>query len=194
MILEYLVKRSPRERLAWGLTALLVVLLVSYLAGIGPALRSLDGIRQDVRTTHSSLELQQRQLRVLQAETEAGHKTLERLKDIPCPWVTADKADALLQQWQKEAEDLGLTVRSVIRERQAGFGPKDAAVQVSTLLVRMNVHGPYASVMTLLAHLGGGQTAVGIEDMVIKGLDEEPYDVEVSLLVRLPVVEGESHA
>lgn len=193
MILEYLVKRSPRERLAWGLAALLVVLLVCYMAGVGPALQSLDGMREDIQTTHSSLELQQRQLRVLQAETEASHKTLEQLKGVPCPWVTADKADAFLQQWQKEAEDLGLTVRSVIRERQAGLGPKDAA-QVSTLLVRMEVHGSYASVMTLLGRLGSGQAAVGIEDMVIKGLDEEPYDVEVSLLVRLPVVEGDSHA
>ena len=194
MILEYLVKRSPRERLAWGLAAILVVLMVCYLAGVGPALEALQGIKEDIRTTNSSLELQHRQLQLLRAETQASYKVLEGLKGVPCPWVTTDKADALLQRWQKEAEDLGLTVRSVIRERQTDLRAKDAGAQVSALFVRFDLHGPYASIMTMLGRLNGGQVAVGIEDLVLKGLDEEPYDVDASLLVRLPVVEGESHA
>ena len=193
MILELLVKRSARERTAWGMVAILSVVGLCYVAGIAPALESLDGIRRDVATTQSGLELQQRQLTLLRAETNACNRTLKKLEGIPCPWVAVDQADAILQQWQKDAEGFGLRVRSVIRERQTAMRLKGDA-PVSLLVVKLEFHGPYANVMKMLTRLKEGPTAVGLEEIIIKGLDEAPYEVDVELLVRLPVVEGQSHA
>ena len=143
--------------------------------------------------SQSGLELQQRQLTVLRAETNACNRTLKTLEGIPCPWVAVDQADAVVQQWQKDAESLGLKVRSVVRERQTPMRLK-GTTSVSLLVVKLEFHGSYANVMKMLARLEEGPTAVGLEEIVLKGLDETPYDVQVELLVRLPVVEGQSHA
>ncbi len=194
MILEYLAKRTGRERTAWGLTAILLVVVLCYLTGVAPALESYEGAQEDLSTTESSLALQRRQLTALRAETVRCHRILDRLKDVPCPWVPAAKADALLRQWQKEAEDLGLSVHSVIRERQVDMRLQEAAAPVSMLIVQLELHGPYDAVMKLVEKLGEGPVAVGLEEVLIKGFDAEPYDVEVALLVRLPVFEGETDA
>jgi len=188
-----LVKRSARERTVWGMVAILSVVGLCYLAGLAPAMESLDGIQKDLAMSQSGLELQQRQLTVLRAETNACNRTLKTLEGIPCPWVAVDQADAVVQQWQKDAEGFGLRVRSVVRERQTPMRLK-GTTSVSLLVVKLEFHGSYANVMKMLARLEEGPTAVGLEEIVLKGLDEAPYDVQVELLVRLPVVEGQSHA
>ncbi len=193
-MLEYLVRRSPRERWTWGIAALAVVALACYMAGVAPPLESLEGIEEDLATTETGLELQQRQLQILKAETTACEKVLADLKDVPCPWVPAAEADAHLQRWQREAAELGLTVRSVIRERQSDLRLGGEKAPVSILVVRLELHGPYAAVMAMLQRLGQGDAVTGLEELTLKGLDEPPYDVELVVLVRLAVGEGDSHA
>jgi len=192
MITERLLKRSPRER--WVLTGVLLVLVVlgCYLSAIAPSLQTLGGARNDLDTVQTSLELQQRQLNWLRAETDASKKTLAQLQDIPCPWVPTAKADTVIQGLQRQAGDLGLTVRSIVRERLTGMKLKDAPV--SMLYVRLELSGPHASVMEMLRRLSKGSLAVGLEELSISGSDEPPYDVLVMLLVRIPVLEGGGHA
>lgn len=194
MILDYLAKRTSRERAAWGVSALLVVGLVCYLTGVGPALEAYEGVHEDLATTESALALQRRQLTLLRADTVRCNQTLERLKEIPCPWVPTSEADALLQQWQKDAEEIGLSVQSVIRERQVAMRLAGFDTPVSLLVVQLELYGPYEAVMEMLGKLGEGNVAVGMEEITVKGFDTSPYDVEMSLLVRLPVFEGENDA
>jgi hypothetical protein len=194
VILEYMVKRPPRER--WALAATIVVLgfVACYTAAIGPSLETLDGTRTDLRTTETGLVLQQRQLDLLRAKTKAAHRTLADLRNVPCPWVPADKADGILQELQAEAAGLGLSVSSTIRERVAKMTLKDSPARVSVLMVRLELSGQYASVMELLRRLDKRSIAIGLQDLIVKGNLEPPYNVQVTLLVRLPIVEGEKRA
>jgi hypothetical protein len=92
---------------------------------------------------------------------------------------------------QKEAAVLGLSVKSVVRERSTvGLKLKDPKVPVSVLMVRFDVGGPYGSVVELFRRLNKRSIAVGIEDLSIRGLDEPPFEVEASMLLRIPVAEG----
>jgi len=194
MILEYLLKRSRRDRLILAGAALAVILLAGYVVAVGPSLASLSGARSDLETVQAGLDLQRRQLDWLRTETEARQKTLAQLQDAPCPWISADKVDGVLEELQKAAADLGLTVRAVIREHSEPVRIKEGETQVALLAVRMELSGPYASVAELLRRLGKGPMAVGLQELSIKSADEPPYDVEVALVVRLPVVEGAKHA
>ncbi|HUU09431.1 MAG TPA: type II secretion system protein GspM [Phycisphaerae bacterium] len=191
MLVEFLVKRPVRERYALGGIVVVLVAVGCYTAGIQPALSAMARHEDDLQTTEKVLGLQQRQLNLLRAETKASQKTLDDLKDLPCPWVPTEQADMVLQGFQKEAADLGLSVRSVVRESVTGIQLKDAPRQVSVLLVRLELHGPYASVMEMFRRLSKGALAVGLEELSVKGSDEPPYDVDVVLRVRMPVVEGE---
>lgn len=192
MITERLLKRTPRER--WVLAAVLLSLvgLACYLSAVAPSLQALAGAKSDLDTIQTSLELQQRQLNWLRAETEASKKALDQLKDVPCPWVPAAKADAVLQNLQKQASDLGLTVRSIVRERMTPMRMKDAPV--SMLYVRLELSGPHAGIMEMLRRLSKGSLAVGLEELSLSGSDDPPYDVLVIVLIRMPVLEGGSHA
>jgi type II secretory pathway component PulM len=188
MIIDRLLKRSPRER--WILTAafLALVIVACYVAAVAPSLEALTGARNDLHTIQTNLELQQRQLNWLRAETAASKKALAKLQDVPCPWVPATKADAVIQEFQKQAADLGLSVRSVTRERVVTMKLKDAPVAL--LFVRLEMSGSHASVMEILRRLSKGPLAIGLEELSIRGSDEPPYDVGVMVLVRLPVLEG----
>jgi Tfp pilus assembly protein PilO len=192
MITEHLLKRTRRERWVLAGVLLALVVLAGYLSAIAPSLRSLDGVRSDLQTVQSSLDLQKRQLDWLRNETESSKKTLAQLKDVPCPWVPASKADAVIQDLQKQAAELSLSVRSILRERTTGMKLKDAPVAL--LFVRLEFTGPHASVMEMLRRLSKGSLAVGLEEISIKATDDHPYDVEVMLLVRLPVLEGANNA
>ncbi len=193
MLVEFLVKRAVRERYALGATIVVFAIVGCYTAGIRPAMNAAEGHEGDLQTTEKVLILQQRQLNLLQAETKASQKTLDQLKDLPCPWVHADKADVVLQELQKEAETLGLSVRSVVRESLTGMRLKDVPRPVLRLLVCLEVDGPYASVMEMFRRLSKGDLAVGLEELALKGNDEPPFDVAVVLRLRMPVVEGDNH-
>ncbi len=193
MLVEFLVKRAVRERYALGATVIVLAIVGCYTVEIRPAMDAAEGHEGDLRTTEKVLMLQQRQLNLLHAETKASQKTLDQLKDLPCPWVQADKADVVLQELQKEAENLGLSVRSVVRESLTVMRLKDAPRPVLRLLVRLELDGPYASVMEMFRRLSKGDLAVGVEELSLKGNDEPPFDVEVILRVRIPVVEGDDH-
>lgn len=190
MLVEFLVKRPVRERYALGGIVAVLVAVGCYTAGIRPALSEMARYEDDLQTTQKVLALQQRQLNLLRAETKASQQTLDNLKDLPCPWVPAEQADVVLQGLQKEAADLGLSVLAVVRESVTGMRLKDAPQEVSVLLVRLELHGPYASVMEMFRRLSKGALAVGLEELSVKGSDEPPYDVDVVLRVRMPVVEG----
>lgn len=193
MLVEFLVKRAARERYALGAAIVVLAIVGCYTAGIRPAMDAAEGHEGDLRITEKVLVLQQRQLNLLQAETKASQKTLDRLKDLPCPWVQADKADVVLQELQKEAEALGLSVRSVVRESLTVMRLKDTPRPVLRLLVRLELDGPYASVMEMFRRLGKGDLAIGLEELSLKGNDEPPFDVAVVLRLRMPVVEGDDH-
>lgn len=193
MLVELLVKRTVRERCALGATVIVLAIVGCYTAGIRPAVEAAKGHEEDLNTTKNVLALQQRQLSLLQAETKASQRTLDQLKDLPCPWVQADKADVVLQGLQKEAENLGLSVRSVVRESVTGIRLKDTLRPVSQLLVRLELDGPYASVMEMFRRLSKGDLAIGLEELSLKGNDGPPFDVTVMLRVRMPIVEGEDH-
>jgi len=193
MILEPLMKRTPRERWTLAGMALVLVAVVCYLAAVAPALSSLDSQRQNLETTRSGLDLQQRQLSWLRAQTGAAHKTLADLKDVPCPWISADKADGVLQEFQDDAASLGLAVHSIIRE---AVRPRLRGVQipVSEIVVRLELAGPYSSVVEMMRRMSKKGVAVGLEELFIEGSDQPPYDVAVRLVVRLPAAEGANHA
>ena len=193
MLVEFLVKRAARERYALGATIVVLAIVGCYTAGIRPAMDTAEMHEGNLQTTEKVLVLQQRQLNLLQAETKASQKTLDQLKDLPCPWVQADKADVVLQELQKEAEALGLSVRSVVRESLSGMRLKDAPRPVLRLLVRLELDGPYASVMEMFRRLGKGDLAVGLEELSLKGNDEPPFGVAVVLRLRMPVVERDDH-
>ena len=194
MILEYMVKRPSRER--WILSASVVALAIvaCYTAAIGPSLDTLEGTNEDLRTTETGLALQVRQLNLLRAKTKAAHATLAELKNVPCPWIRAADADALLQEFQAEASGLGLSVTSTIRERVAKIRLTGSAEEVSVLTVRLELSGPPLSVMEMLRRLSRRSIAVGLQELVVKGSTDPPYDVAVTLLVRLPIMEGEKGA
>jgi len=193
MLVELLAKRTARERYALGAIVIVLAVVACYTAGIGPAIEAADGYEQDLQTTEKVLLLQQTQLNLLRAETKASQKTLDRLKDLPCPWVQADRADLVLQEIQKEAQGLGLSVHSVARETVTGLRLEDPVQPVMQLLVRLELDGPYASVMEMFRHLSKGDLAIGLEELSLEGCDVPPYDVAVMLRVRLPVVEGDNH-
>lgn len=191
MLVDFLIKRPLRERYALGAIIVVLAGVGGYTAGICPALNAADGCEKDLETTEKVLALQQRQLSLLKAETRVSQRTLDQLRDLPCPWVPIEKADVVLQALQKEAAGLGLSVRSIIRESVTGIRLDDAPRPVLLLLVRVELNGPYASVMEMFRRLSKGDLVVGLEELSIRGADEPPYDVEVMLRVRLPVVEEE---
>jgi len=193
MLLDLLVKRAARERYALGMIVIIFAVVACYTAGISPALEAAQGHQEDLGMTEKVLMLQQTQLNLLQAETKASQRTLDQLKDLPCPWVHADRADAVLQEIQKQAEDLGLSVRSLARESVTELRLKDAPRPVLQLLVRLELDGPYASVMEMFRNLSKGNLAIGLEELSLEGTDQPPFDVSVVLRVRLPIVEGNDH-
>ncbi|HUU90384.1 MAG TPA: type II secretion system protein GspM [Phycisphaerae bacterium] len=193
MLVEQLVKRTARERYALGMIVVVLAVVACYTAGISPALNAADGHKENLNTTEKVLLLQQTQLNLLRAETKVSQQTLDRLKDLPCPWVQADRADVVLQEIQKEAEGLGLSVHSVAREAVTGLRLKDAPRPVLQLLVRLELDGPYASVMEMFRRLSKGNLTIGLEELSLEGSDAPPHDVAVVLRVRLPVVEGDNH-
>ncbi|KPJ76890.1 MAG: hypothetical protein AMK72_08295 [Planctomycetes bacterium SM23_25] len=193
MLVELLVKRTARERYALGAVVVVLAIMACYTAGISPAMDAAAAYQADLDTTEKVLLLQQTQLNLLQAETKASQRTIDQLKDLPCPWVEADRADVVLQEIQKQAEELGLSVRSVARESLTGLRLKEASRPVQQLLVRLELDGPYASVMEMFRRLSKGNLAIGLEELSIEGTDEPPFDVAVVLRVRLPVVEGDDH-
>jgi len=193
MILEPLMKRTPRER--WTLTAmaLALVAVIGYLAAVAPSLNSLDGGRKDLETVRSGLDLQQRQLSWLRTQTESARKTLDELKDVPCPWISADKADGVLQEFQDDAASLGLEVHSMVREPASPARLRGVQMPVSQIVVRLELAGPYSSVLEMMRRMSKKGVAVGLEELCMEGADRPPYDVTVKLVVRLPVVEGANH-
>jgi len=193
MLLDLLVKRAARERYALGMIVIIFAVVACYTAGISPALEAAQGHREDLGMTEKVLMLQQTQLNLLQAETKASQRTLDQLKDLPCPWVHADRADAVLQEIQKQAEDLGLSVRSLARESVTALRLEDAPRPVLQLLVRLELDGPYASIMEMFRNLSKGNLAIGLEELSLEGTDQPPFDVSVVLRVRLPIVEGNDH-
>jgi hypothetical protein len=191
MIIDHLLKRSPRERWIMAGALLAMVILASYLSAVSPSLQALAAAQGDLQTIQTNLGLQQRQLDWLRGETTASKKTLAQLQDVPCPWVPVDKADAVLQDLQSQAANLGLTVRSVVRERVIRMKMKEAPV--AQLFVRLEMVGPHAGAMEMLRRLSKGPLSVGLEELSIRGSDEPPYDVDVMVLVRLPILEGTNH-
>jgi len=190
MIIEQLIKRPARERRIMVFALLVVVGIVGYLSVVAPAVESLNGVESDLATTQSGLDFQERQLKSLRAETEASQKIVAEFKDMACPWIAAGKADSIMQEFQKEAASLGLTVKSMVRERAGGLKLKDPKVPVSALMVRLDVAGPYTGVVELLRRLNKRSIAVGVDDLSIRGLDEPPFEVDVSILMKIPVAEG----
>lgn len=193
MLVEQLAKRTARERYALGMIAGVLAVVAFYTAGISPAIDAAEGHKQNLNTTEKVLLLQQTQLNLLRAKTQASQKMLDRLKDLPCPWVHADRANVVLQEIQKEAEGLGLSVHSVSRESVTELRLEDAPRPVLQLLVRLELDGPYASVMELFRRLSKGDLAIGLEELSLEGSNEPPCNVAVTLRVRLPVVEGDDH-
>ena len=205
MILQYLVRRNRRERGLLGLTVLVLAVVACYVATIGPAREAVADHESQLVSARANLDLQQRQLTLLRADTATARRSLEELSGAAPPWVNARGADALLQEWQNLAAEVGLTLQSVTRESQAALrldtgaapasavSPGEADGHVSSVAVRLEVRGPYANVMALLDRLDDGTHAVGIEELDVRVGEEPPFDLAVILVVRLGLTDEEAH-
>jgi type II secretory pathway component PulM len=118
VIIHYLIRRNPRERWVLGLTVFVLAVVACYVATIGPAREAVADHETQLLSAQANLDLQQRQLTLLRVETVAARRSLEELSGAAAPWVNARRADALLQEWQNLATEVGLTLQSVTRERQ----------------------------------------------------------------------------
>ena len=204
MIIRYLVRRNRRERWLLGLTVLVLAVVACYVAIIGPSRVAVADHESQLVSARANLDLQQRQLTLLRAETATARRSLEELSGAAPPWVNARRADALLQEWQNLAAEVGLTLQSVTRESQAALrldtgathasavSPGEADGHVSRVAVRLEVRGPYANVMALLDRLDDGTHAVGIEELDVRVGEEPPFDLAVTLVVRLGLTDEEA--
>ena len=192
MIIQYLVRRNRRERGLLGLTVLVLAVVECYVATIGPAREAVADHESQLVSARANLDLQQRQLTLLRAETATARRSLEELSGAAPPWVNARRADALLQEWQNLAAEVGLTLQSVTRESQAALRLDTGAARVSSVAVRLEVRGPYANVMALLDRLDDGTHAVGLEELDFRVGEEPPFDLAVMLVVRLGLTDEEA--
>jgi len=192
VIIQYLVRRNRRERGLLGLTVLVLAVVACYVATIGPAREAVADHESQLVSARANLDLQQRQLTLLRAETATARRSLEELSGAAPPWVNARGADALLQEWQNLAAEVGLTLQSVTRESQAALRLDTGAARVSSVAVRLEVRGPYANVMALLDRLDDGTHAVGIEELDVRVGKEPPFDLAVTLVVRLGLTDEEA--
>ncbi len=192
MIIQYLVRRNQRERWLLGLTVLVLAFVACYVATIGPAREAVADHESLLVSARANLNLQQRQLMLLRAETATARRSLEELSGAAPPWVNARRADALLQEWQNLAAEVGLTLQSVTRESQAALRLDTGAARVSSVAVRLEVRGPYANVMALLDRLDDGTHAVGLEELDVRIGEEPPFDLAVTLVVRLGLTDEEA--
>jgi len=192
VILQYLVRRNRRERGLLGLTVLVLAVVACYVATIGPAREAVADHESQLVSARANLDLQQRQLTLLRAETATARRSLEELSGAAPPWVNARRADALLQEWQNLAAEVGLTLQSVTRESQAALRLDTGAARVSSVAVRLEVRGPYANVMALLDRLDDGTHAVGLEELDFRVGEEPPFDLAVTLVVRLGLTDEEA--
>jgi type II secretory pathway component PulM len=192
VIIQYLVRRNRRERWLLGLTVLVLAVVACYVATIGPAREAVADHESQLVSARANLDLQQRQLTLLRAETATARRSLEELSGAAPPWVNARRADALLQEWQNLAAEVGLTLQSVTRESQAALRLDTGAARVSSVAVRLEVRGPYANVMALLDRLDDGTHAVGLEELDIRVGEEPPFDLAVILVVRLGLTDEEA--
>ncbi len=192
MIVQYLIRRNKRERWMLGAVGLALAAVACYVAVIAPARQAVADHQEQLLTTEANLNLQQRQLTLLRAETAAARKNLEALADASPPWVTAVEADALLQQWQRLAVEVGLALESVSRERQAPVQMDTGPARVSVLTVRLEVRGPYANVMAFMRRIEEGPQAVGLELLDVQVGETAPFDLRASLMVRLGVLAEEA--
>jgi len=192
VILQYLVRRNRRERGLLGLTVLVLAVVACYVATIGPAREAVADHESQLVSARANLDLQQRQLTLLRAETATARRSLEELSGAAPPWVNARGADALLQEWQNLAAEVGLTLQSVTRESQAALRLDTGAARVSSVAVRLEVRGPYANVMALLDRLDDGTHAVGLEELDFRVGEEPPFDLAVTLVVRLGLTDEEA--
>ncbi|HUX16753.1 MAG TPA: type II secretion system protein GspM [Phycisphaerae bacterium] len=192
MIIQYLVRRNRRERWLLGLTVLVLSVVACYVATIGPAREAVADHESQLVSARANLDLQQRQLTLLRAETAGARRSLEELSGAAAPWVNARRADALLQEWQNLASEVGLTLQSVTRENQAALRLDIGAAHVSSVAVRLEVRGPYANVMALLDRLDDGTHAVGLEELDVRVGEKPPFDLAVTLVVRLGLTNEEA--
>jgi hypothetical protein len=192
VILQYLVRRNRRERWLLGLTVLVLAVVACYVATISPAREAVADHESQLVSARANLDLQQRQLTLLRAETATARRSLEELSGAAPPWVNARRADALLQEWQNLAAEVGLTLQSVTRENQAALRLDTGAAHVSSVAVRLEVRGPYANVMALLDRLDDGTHAVGLEELDFRVGEEPPFDLAVTLVVRLGLTDEEA--
>ena len=192
MIIQYLIRRNRRERWLLGLTVLALAVVACYVATIGPAREAVADHESQLLSARANLDLQQRQLTLLRAETATARRSLEELSGAMPPWMNARRADALLQEWQNLAAEVGLTLQSVTRENQAALRLDIGAARVSSVAVRLEVHGPYANVMALLDRLDDGTHAVGLEELDVRVGGEPPFDIAVTLVVRLGLTDEEA--
>ncbi|MCX5648130.1 MAG: type II secretion system protein GspM [Planctomycetota bacterium] len=192
MILQYLVRRNRRERGLLGLTVLVLAVVACYVATIGPAREAVADHESQLVSARANLDLQQRQLTLLRAETATARRSLEELSGAAPPWVNARRADALLQEWQNLAAEVGLTLQSVTRESQAALRLDTGAAHVFSVAVRLEVRGPYANVMALLDRLDDGTHAVGLEELDFRVGEKPPFDLAVILVVRLGLTDEEA--
>jgi len=192
VIIQYLVRRNRRERWLLGLTVLVLAVVACYVATISPAREAVADHESRLVSARANLNLQQRQLTLLRAETATARRSLEELSGAAPPWVNARRADALLQEWQNLAAEVGLTLQSVTRENQAALRLDIGAAHVSSVAVRLEVRGPYANVMALLDRLDDGTHAVGLEELDVRVGEEPPFDLAVTLVVRLGLIDEEA--
>ena len=192
MIIHYLIRRNPRERLVLGLTVFVLAIVACYVATIGPAREAVADHETQLLSAQANLDLQQRQLTLLRAETVAARRSLEELSGAAPPWVNARRADTLLQEWQNLATEVGLTLQSVTRERQIALRLDTGPARVSSVAVRLEVRGPYANVMALLDRLDNGTHAVGLEELDVCVAEAPPFDLAVTLVVRLGLTDEEA--
>ena len=192
MIIQYLVRRNRRERGLLGLTVLVLAVVACYVATIGPAREAVADHESQLVSARANLDLQQRQLTLLRAETATARRSLEELSGAAAPWVNARRADALLQEWQNLAAEVGLTLQSVTRESQAALRLDTGAAHVFSVAVRLEVRGPYANVMALLDRLDDGTHAVGLEELDFRVGEKPPFDLAVTLVVRLGLTDEEA--
>jgi len=192
VILQYLVRRNRRERGLLGLTVLVLAVVACYVATIGPAREAVADHESQLVSARANLDLQQRQLTLLRAETATARRSLEELSGAAPPWVNARRADALLQEWQNLAAEVGLTLQSVTRESQAALRLDTGAAHVFSVAVRLEVRGPYANVMALLDRLDDGTHAVGLEELDFRVGEKPPFDLAVTLVVRLGLTDEEA--
>jgi hypothetical protein len=170
-----------------GAVGLILAAVACYVAVIAPAREAVADHGQQLTSTQGNLGLQQRQLMLLRAETAAARKRLEELAGASPPWATPTEADALLQRWQRLAAEVGITLESVSREHQTPLVMDTGPASVSVLTVRLEARGPYANVMALVGRLKEGPEAIGLETLDVLVAEEPPFDLRMSLVVRLGI-------